>query len=154
MPLNSGTRSSGLGARKEKISNTISDKGQMTSDQGQRTYYKGQVTSSKMEPSIAVLPFTNMSPDEDQDYFADGIAEEILYSLTRVKELEVRGRTSSFYFKGRNEDLPTISKMLNVKYILEGSVRKARNQVRITVQMINTQSIVYIYRISHECGPP
>ena len=88
--------------------------------------------------SIAVLPFADMSPDKDQDYFADGIAEELLNSLARIKDLEVRGRTSSFYFKGRHEDLHTISDMLNVKYILEGSVRKAGNQVRITVQLIDS----------------
>ena len=87
--------------------------------------------------SIAVLPFTNMSEDKANEYFADGIAEEILNSLARIKELEVRGRTSSFYFKDKNDDLDTISKMLNVEYILEGSVRKAGNQVRITVQLIN-----------------
>ena len=100
--------------------------------------------------SIAVLPFTDMSPDKDQDYFADGIAEEILNSLARIKDLEVRGRTSSFYFKGKNEDLHTISKMLNVKYILEGSVRKAGNQVRITVQMINTLSNEHLWSKTYD----
>ena len=100
--------------------------------------------------SIAVLPFADMSPDRDQDYFADGIAEELLNSLARIKDLEVRGRTSSFYFKGRNEDLQTISKLLNVKYLLEGSVRKAGNQVRITVQMINTQSDEHLWSKTYD----
>jgi len=100
--------------------------------------------------SIAVLPFADMSPDRDQDYFADGIAEELLNSLARIKDLEVRGRTSSFYFKGRNEDLQTISKLLNVKYLLEGSVRKAGNQARITVQMINTQSDEHLWSKTYD----
>jgi TolB-like protein/Tfp pilus assembly protein PilF len=112
------------------------------------TFEKAETTAPPN--SIAVLPFANMSPDKDQDYFADGIAEEILNSLARIKDLEVRGRTSSFYFKGRNDDLHTISEMLNVKYILEGSVRKARNQVRITVQMINTQSNEHLWSKTYD----
>ena len=101
---------------------------------------KGQMTKDQIKPSIAVLPFADMSPGKDQEYFADGIAEELLNSLARISDLEVRGRTSSFYFKNRNEDLHTISKMLNVGYILEGSVRKAGDQVRITAQLINTRT--------------
>jgi adenylate cyclase len=100
--------------------------------------------------TIAVLPFDNLSPDPDQEYFADGIAEELLNSLTRISELEVRGRTSSFYFKGKDEDLRTISKMLNVEYILEGSVRKAGEQVRITVQLINTRKDAHIWSETYE----
>ena len=104
----------------------------------------------KTPKTIAVLPFENLSPDKDQEYFADGIAEELLNSLTRISELEVRGRTSSFYFKGKNEDLNTISKMLNVEYILEGSVRKADDQVRITVQLINTPRDAHIWSKTYE----
>jgi adenylate cyclase len=100
--------------------------------------------------TIAVLPFDNLSPDPDQEYFADGIAEELLNSLTRISELEVRGRTSSFSFKGKTEDLRTISKMLNVEYILEGSVRKAGEQVRITVQLINTRKDAHIWSETYE----
>jgi len=100
--------------------------------------------------TIAVLPFEDLSPEKDQDYFADGIAEELLNSLTRISELEVRGRTSSFYFKDRDEDLRTISKMLNVEYILEGSVRKAGEQVRITVQLINTPKDAHIWSEIYE----
>ena len=95
--------------------------------------------------TIAVLPFDNLSPDPDQAYFADGIAEELLNSLTRISELEVRGRTSSFSFKDEKKDLPSISKKLNVEYIMEGSVRKAGEQVRITVQLINTQKDAHIW---------
>jgi adenylate cyclase len=100
--------------------------------------------------TIAVLPFTDLSPQKDQEYFADGIAEELLNSLTRISEMEVRGRTSSFYFKDRKEDLRTISKMLNVEYIMEGSVRKAGEQVRITVQLLNTQKDAHIWSKTYD----
>jgi TolB-like protein/Tfp pilus assembly protein PilF len=88
------------------------------------------------EKSIAVLPFVNMSSDPEQDYFADGISEEILNTLAQVSELKVAGRTSSFAFKGKNEDLLEIGKLLRVNHILEGSVRKSGNRVRITAQLI------------------
>ena len=83
------------------------------------------------EKSIAVLPFVNMSSDQEQDYFADGISEEILNALAKVNELKVAGRTSSFAFKGKNEDLNAIGKVLRVNHILEGSVRKSGTRVRI-----------------------
>jgi len=88
------------------------------------------------EKSIAVLPFVNMSSDPEQDYFADGISEEILNALASVSDLKVAGRTSSFAFKGKNEDLLAIGKVLRVNHILEGSVRKSGNRVRITAQLI------------------
>jgi TolB-like protein len=88
------------------------------------------------DKSIAVLPFVNMSSDPEQDYFADGISEEILNALAKVSELKVAGRTSSFAFKGKNEDLLAIGKVLRVNHILEGSVRKSGNRVRITAQLI------------------
>lgn len=88
--------------------------------------------------SIAVLPFVNMSNDADNEYFSDGITEEIINALTRVKQLKVTSRTSSFAFKGRNDDIRKIGGELNVDTILEGSVRKFGNKVRITAQLINT----------------
>ena len=88
-------------------------------------------------PSIAVLPFADMSPGKDQEYFSDGIAEEILNALAQVEGLRVAGRTSSFYFKGRKEDLANIAAKLRVSTLLEGSVRKAGDRVRITAQLIN-----------------
>ncbi len=97
------------------------------------------------EPTIAVLPFANMSSDPEQEYFADGIAEEILNALSRISQLQVRGRTSSFYFKGRNEDLKSIAAQLNVDHILEGSVRKSGDRVRITVQLIHVPSDVHLW---------
>ena len=77
------------------------------------------------EQSIAVLPFVNMSSDVEQDYFSDGITEEILNSLAKIRQLKVAGRTSSFSFKGKNDDLRTIGAALGVAHVLEGSVRKA-----------------------------
>ena len=88
------------------------------------------------DKSIAVLPFVNMSSDPEQEYFADGISEEILNALAGVDQLKVAGRTSSFAFKGKNEDLLAIGKVLRVNHILEGSVRKSGNRVRITAQLI------------------
>jgi TolB-like protein len=88
-------------------------------------------------PSIAVLPFVNMSSDPEQEYFSDGLAEELLNQLAHLPNLRVIGRTSSFAFKGKNEDLRVIGATLGVNHILEGSVRKAGNHVRITAQLID-----------------
>jgi serine/threonine-protein kinase len=87
--------------------------------------------------SIAVLPFVNMSGDKEQEYFSDGLTEELLNSLSRINELQVTGRTSSFYFKGEHADLSTIARKLNVAAVLEGSVRRSGHTVRITTQLIN-----------------
>ena len=87
-------------------------------------------------PSIAVLPFVNLSSDKEQEYFSDGVAEEILNALAQVEGLRVIGRTSSFSFKGRNEDLRAIGEKLGVAHVLEGSVRKEGTRVRITAQLI------------------
>lgn len=87
-------------------------------------------------PSVAVLPFADMSPSRDQEYFCDGVAEEILNALTRLEGLQVASRTSSFQFRGASEDIRKIGERLNVKHILEGSVRKSGQRVRVTVQLI------------------
>jgi len=89
------------------------------------------------KPSIAVLPFTNMSADKDQEYFCDGIAEDILNDLTRIEGLHVVARTSSFAFKGGNRDIREIGLQLEAQTIVEGSVRKAGNRLRITTQIVN-----------------
>ncbi|HAH52171.1 MAG TPA: hypothetical protein DCL80_13320 [Balneola sp.] len=86
--------------------------------------------------SIAVLPFVNMSGDENNEYFSDGLSEELLNALAKVDEMKVAGRTSSFKFKGQNEDLKIVGEQLGVGHILEGSVRKAGGRVRITAQLI------------------
>ena len=88
--------------------------------------------------SIAVLPFANMSSDPEQEFFSDGISEEIINMLAQVPGLKVAGRTSSFSFKGKNQDLRLVGEQLNVNHILEGSVRKSGNKLRITAQLIKS----------------
>ena len=87
--------------------------------------------------SIAVLPFVNMSADADNEYFSDGISEELLNVLVKVNALRVASRTSSFNYKGSSLSMSEIARELDVGHILEGSVRKAGNRVRITAQLIN-----------------
>jgi serine/threonine-protein kinase len=94
-------------------------------------------TMSDDQNSIAVLPFINMSADPEQEYFCDGMAEEIINSLTKIKDLRVVARTSAFSFKGKNLDIREIGKKLSVGKVLEGSVRIAGNRIRITAQLIN-----------------
>ena len=100
--------------------------------------------------SIAVLPFTDLSPGHDQEYFSDGIAEEILNALAQVRDLKVAGRTSSFHFKGRNDDLRTIGKALGVAHVLEGSVRKQGDKVRITAQLVQTADGFHVWSESFD----
>jgi TolB-like protein/class 3 adenylate cyclase len=95
--------------------------------------------------SIAVLPFTNMSSDPEQEYFSDGISEEIINTLVQVPQLKVTGRTSSFMFKGKNEDLRSIGEKLSVNIILEGSVRTSGNRIRITAQLIDVQNGYHLW---------
>ena len=97
------------------------------------------------EKSIAVLPFANMSSDPEQEYFSDGISEEIINMLAQVPGLKVAGRTSSFSFKGKNQDLRLIGEQLNVNHILEGSVRKSGNKLRITAQLIKVADGYHLY---------
>ena len=95
--------------------------------------------------SIAVLPFTNMSSDPEQEFFSDGISEEIINMLAQVSGLKVAGRTSSFSFKGKNQDLRIIGEQLNVNLILEGSIRKSGNKLRITAQLIEVVSGFHLW---------
>jgi TolB-like protein len=90
------------------------------------------------KPSIAVLPFENMSDDPEQEYFADGIAEDVLTTLSKIQELMVIARNSSFVFKGQTRDIREIGRTLGVRYVLEGSVRKAGNRVRLAAQLIDS----------------
>ena len=92
--------------------------------------------STLPEKSIAVLPFTNLSPEKEQEYFSDGLAEDIIEALTRVPGLRVMARTSSFAFRGKEQDVREIGSRLNVKTILEGSVRRAGNRIRVTAQLV------------------
>ena len=101
-------------------------------------------------PSIAVLPFVNMSDDPGNEYFSDGLSEEILNLLARIPGLKVIGRTSSFAFKGQNEDLRVIGQTLGVKTVLEGSVRKSGERVRITVQLVDVSDGMQIWSDSYD----
>ncbi len=101
-------------------------------------------------PSIAALPLVNLSRDPDQEYFADGLAEELLNLLAKVPGLHVAGRTSSFAFKGKNEDLRSIGQKLNVATVLEGSVQKAGDRVRITMQLINAADGYHLWSESYD----
>ena len=87
--------------------------------------------------SLAVLPFVNMSGDKQQEYFSEGLTEELLNSLARVNELQVAARTSSFSFQGQHPDIITVAHRLNVGSVLEGSVRRSAHTVRITAQLVN-----------------
>jgi TolB-like protein len=92
-----------------------------------------------VDRSIAVLPFVDMSELKDQEYFADGMAEEVIDLLAKVPGIRVIGRTSSFQFKGRSEDLRKIGDTLGTHYIVEGSVRRAGDRLRVTAQLVGTQ---------------
>ena len=92
------------------------------------------------KPSIAVLPFQNMSGDPEQEYFADGIAEDIITALSRYRSLFVIARNSSFTYKGRAVDVKQVGRDLGVRYVLEGSVRKSGNRVRVTAQLIEAET--------------
>jgi adenylate cyclase len=96
-------------------------------------------------PSIAVLPFENMSGDPEQEYFADGMVEEITTALSRFKWLFVIARNSSFTFKGKAVDVKEVGRRLGVRYVLEGSVRKASGKVRITGQLIDAATGTHIW---------
>jgi len=100
--------------------------------------------------SIAVLPFLNMSSDPEQEYFSDGITEEVLNLLVKIPELKVTSRTSVFSFKGQSVDIPTVAEKLGVANILEGSVRKAGNRVRITAQLIEAGNDVHLWSETYE----
>jgi TolB-like protein/Tfp pilus assembly protein PilF len=97
----------------------------------------GTSSAARETPSVAVLPFANMSADAENEYFCDGIAEEITSALSKVAQLQIAGRTSAFSFKGKSADLREIGRILNVSSVLEGSVRKAGNRLRITAQLVN-----------------
>jgi TolB-like protein/Tfp pilus assembly protein PilF len=101
--------------------------------------------TSALEKSIAVLPFVNMSPEKDQDYFCDGITEEIINALAHIENLKVIARTSAFAFKDKQADIREIGRMLNVETLLEGSIRKADNRLRITAQLIKVADGSHIW---------
>jgi adenylate cyclase len=103
------------------------------------------VSVEKAQPSIVVLPFLNMSADPEQDYFCEGMAEEIINALTHIENLHVVARTSAFSFKDKNVDISEIGRKLKVAHVLEGSVRKAGNRLRITAQLIKVEDGYHLW---------
>ncbi len=112
--------------------------------------YDKTIVAPVLENSIAVLPFVNMSDDPGNEYFSDGMSEEILNLLAKIPSLKVIGRTSSFAFKGKNEDLRVIGQTLGVKTVLEGSVRKSGDRVRITAQLIDASDGTHIWSETYD----
>src|SRR5437016_2170471 len=112
--------------------------------------HRNLTTSSPPEKSIAVLPFADLSEEKDQEYFCDGISEEILDGLARVDGLRVVGRTSSFSFKGKNANVSEVGKQLNVASVLEGTLPREGNRVRVTAELINTRSGFHLWSEPYE----
>jgi TolB-like protein/tetratricopeptide (TPR) repeat protein len=113
---------------------------QMRGDSGAETSERIVALSTDSKPSVAVLPFANLSLDPGQEFFAEGMADEVLTRLARIPDLKVISRTSSFSFKGQNVDLTTIAERLGVVYLVEGSVRKVGDRVRISVQLVDVST--------------
>lgn len=109
-----------------------------------------QMPGEVPDHSIAVMPFVNMSDDASNEYFSDGISEELLNLLAKIPELRVTSRSSAFSYKGKEIDIPTVAQQLNVAYVLEGSVRKVGNQVRITAQLIEAESDTHIWSETYD----
>ena len=114
------------------------------------TFIADKSVTKPKDKSIAVLPFTDMSPAKDQEYFSDGLSAELITALAKIPDLKVAGRTSSFSYKGVNKNLEAIGNELRVSTILEGSLRKSGNQLRITAQLINTDDGFNIWSDSYE----
>jgi adenylate cyclase len=110
----------------------------------------GASTTTASDKSIAVLPFLDMSERHDQEYFSDGLSEELIELLSKLPQLQVIARTSSFSFKGKSDDIPTIGRKLNVANVLEGSVRKSGNRLRVTTQLIRADSGVHIWSDTYD----
>jgi TolB-like protein len=106
---------------------------------------KPEAEEPKWKNSIAVLPFVDLSPEKDQEYFCDGMAEELINALTKIERLQVASRTSSFQFKDKGHDIHDIGKKLKVKTVLEGSLRKAGKRLRITAQLVNVDDGYHIW---------
>ena len=114
------------------------------------TTASSSTVTTDSRPSIAVLPFANLSDDRDNEYFSDGLAEQLLNDLARVEGIKVIGRTSSFAFKGRNMDLRAIGRELGVAHILEGSVRKAGNRVRVSAELVSATDGFHLWSASYD----
>jgi serine/threonine protein kinase/Flp pilus assembly protein TadD len=112
--------------------------------------HRNLTTTSPPEKSIAVLPFLDLSETKDQEYFCDGVSEEIIYALAKVEALRVVSRTSSFSFKGKRTDVSEVGKKLNVENILEGSLRREGNRVRVTAELINARSGFHLWTETYD----
>ncbi|MDZ7789299.1 MAG: hypothetical protein U5L08_02150 [Xanthomonadales bacterium] len=112
--------------------------------------FRGEPADGARAASVAVLPFVDMSAEGDQAYFADGLSEEILNLLAGIRELKVSGRTSSFSFKGKDVPIPEIGQQLGVAHVLEGSVRKAGDQVRVTAQLIEAEEGFHLWSETYD----
>src|SRR5262249_17915126 len=97
------------------------------------------------KPSVAVLPFTNMSGDPEQEFFADGISEDVITALSRYPSLFVIARNSCFTYKGRAVDVKQVGRELGVRYVLEGSLRKAGNRIRVTAQLVEAETGKHVW---------
>jgi TolB-like protein/DNA-binding winged helix-turn-helix (wHTH) protein/Flp pilus assembly protein TadD len=127
----------------------LGDKGRLS----KRTIGWGETSTASVvvsDKSIAVLPFTDMSEKKDQEYFADGMAEEIINLLVKIPGFKVIARTSSFLFKGQTEDLRTIGRKLGVAYVLEGSVRKSGDRLRVTAQLIDSRDGQHLFSQTYD----
>ena len=111
---------------------------------------RGVVEAAPSDRSIAVLPFVNMSDDPDNEYFSDGLSEELLNLLAKIPELRVPARTSSFQFKGQNLDIGKVAEQLNVEHVLEGSVRKSGVRVRVTAQLIEADTGYHLWSDTYD----
>jgi TolB-like protein len=129
-------------ARDSELATTMIDGGAQQSDEAD----SGEVAAK----SIAVLAFDDLSPDGDQEYFSDGVSEEILNSLAQIPDLHVTSRSSSFSFKGKGVDIRTVAKQLGVANVLEGSVRKSGNRLRITAQLIDARTDAHLWSQTYE----
>ena len=109
------------------------------------TERKSETEELKWQNSIAVLPFVDLSPEKDQEYFCDGMAEELINALTKIEKLQVASRTSSFQFKEKGYDIHDVGRKLNVKTFLEGSIRKAGNRLRVTAQLVNVDDGYHLW---------
>jgi TolB-like protein/lipoprotein NlpI len=124
----------------------VADKVEQAKQQGRTE----ALVESYGDKSIAVLPFVNMSSDEEQEYFSDGISEELLNLLAKIPDLRVISRSSAFSFKGQNLEIPEIAQRLNVAHILEGSVRKSGKKIRITAQLIEAHSDTHLWSETYD----
>jgi TolB-like protein/tetratricopeptide (TPR) repeat protein len=131
---------------------TDSDKPTQLANSTEQTPNKAAALTAdtELQPSIAVLPFENMSSDPEQDYFSDGISEELLNLLAKIPDLKVAARTSSFQFKGKTQDIQNIAQQLGVKTVLEGSVRKSGTKVRITAQLIKADDGFHMWSETYD----